>query len=153
MLKLLKKALFIVGFILLYFVGIREVRKGLLSIQAPTLEEVSNYEIEFISGVSVSISPVANKSFQYRIPFDSFLLFSGIGLIALGGSRKFFYYLFAVQFAGGVLSTIFLWIGIQTTYYFLVVPDMVARYLLPLSSLGLVALYYIKLNSKGKNER
>lgn len=150
--KLLKKAFFIIGFILLYFVAIREVRKVMLQIQAPLLEEVSVYEIESVSGVSLTISPIPHKKFQYRIPFDSFLLFSGIGLIALGASIRFFYYLFTVQLAGGILSTIFLWLGVQTTYYFLIVPDIIGRYLIPLSSLGLVALYYIQLNAKEKNE-
>lgn len=145
--KLLRKFLLILGFVLIYFFGVRNVRVTLIDfIQNPVNNLIENNQnldlirnpttIDFISNYSESTS---NK-YTFKFPFGMFFLFSIIGLIITDATTNKYLILIFIHFIGGLLSIIFLFFGVTNWGYFLIVPDIISRYLLPMFSLGLVAL-------------
>lgn len=145
--RLLRKILLILGFVLIYFFGVRNVRVALIDfIQYPVNNLIENNQnldlirnpttIDFISSYSESI----NNKYTFKFPYGMFFLFSIIGLIIIGASTNKYSILICIHFTGGLLSIIFLFLGVSSWGYFLIIPDIISRYLLPLFSLGLVAL-------------
>ncbi len=162
MLNLLKKGLLVISFVLIYFLGVREVRKVVHNIHLgtvlPTQLGQINNQIDFESQSSVSftfhkLGTEKSHGWQYKMPFGSFFLFGTIGLILLGASRKDFGILSAIHIVGGVVSFIFVLIGVHGWVNFLIIPDILSRYLIPVSSLGFVALTYVQKKPKGLNEK
>lgn len=99
------------------------------------------------SSVSFTFEYNANTEFtkkMYKIPFGMFFLFSMIGLIMLGSRKEAFYILIVIHFLGGIISFLALIYSVPDHPYYLVIPDMIGRYLIPLLSLGLVALSYLQ---------
>ncbi|HCD53570.1 MAG TPA: hypothetical protein DEQ34_14065 [Balneolaceae bacterium] len=152
MLHWLKKSLLLIVLIGVYFLGLREIRKiGHNALMGSLLPD--NYgEITdglfFFSQSSVSFtlaeSMEADHGWQYKMPFGSFFLFSILGLVFVGGKSSDYGVLALIHVTGFVLSTLFVWIGLRAGNGFFVVPDMLSRYLVPLASLGLVALVYLR---------
>lgn len=162
MLHLLKKGLLVIGFVLIYFLGVREVRKVVHNFHLGTILPAQlgqiNNQLEFESQSSVSftfhkLGTEKGHGWQYKMPFGSFFLFGTIGLILSGTNRKEFGILSAIHVVGGVVSFTFVFIGLQGWANFLIIPDLLSRYLIPVSSLGFVALTYVQKKPKGLNEK
>ncbi len=155
--NLLKKGLIILGFVLIYFIGIRQARSFIHDLHLGTIlpDEygVINEDVGFMAESSVSFTAflLGGKTphgWQYKIPFGSFFLFSMIGLIIIDSKRKHYYILTSIHLIGGVISFSFFVLGINTFTQFLVIPDIISRYLLPVCSLGVVALSYLEKKNK-----
>ncbi len=155
--NLFKKGLIILGFTLIYFLGIRQVRSFIHELHLGTIlpEEygVINEDIGFMAESSVSftaflLSEVKPHGWQYKIPFGSFFLFSAIGLIIIDSERKHYYILSLIHFIGGIVSFSFFVLGINVFTPVLIIPDIIARYLMPVCSLGVVALSYLEKKNK-----
>lgn len=157
MFKLFKKALLIIGFILLYFLGIREVRKVVHELHLGTVfpEQLSviddELEIESQSSVSFTFYNLQYEKghgWQYKIPFGSFFLLAVIGLILIDANGKEYATLASIHIIGGLISFLFVLMGINIWINFLIIPDLLGRYLIPISSLGYVALSYVQKKQK-----
>ncbi len=153
MLKLLKMGVLIITFVLIYFFGIREIRGVILDLHQGTILPEEYGEIQnglfFTELSSVSFSfykkaKVIHKFWVYKIPFGLYFLLGCIGLIILYAGSKPYYYLIGIQIIGGMISFLFLLLAINISYHFIVIPDLISRYLTPLCSLGLVALTYVQ---------
>tara|TARA_R110000868_G_scaffold383578_10_gene650735 strand:- start:7977 stop:8465 length:489 start_codon:yes stop_codon:yes gene_type:complete len=160
--SLLKKGLFIIGFVLIYFVGIREVRKviheGHFGTVFPEQLGSINDELRLEAQSSVSFTLLEVKEnnghgWQYKMPFGSFFLFAILGLILLGANRKDYTILSLIHIIGGIISFLFVLLGINIGVKFLIIPDLLSRYLIPVSSLGFVALTYLQKNSRDSDEK
>ncbi|MBO6523651.1 MAG: hypothetical protein JJ971_07505 [Balneolaceae bacterium] len=153
MLDWFKKGALIITLVFIYFFGIREIRGVILDTHLGTILPQDYGEIQnglfFTELSSVSFSfynktRVIHKFWVYKIPFGLFFLLACIGLIILYANSKFYYYLIGIQIIGGAISFLFLLLTISISDHFIVVPDLISRYLTPLCSLGLVALTYIQ---------
>ena len=149
----IKKAGFIIALILFYFLGIRELRGVVHDLHLGTIlpEDYGKVqeEINFTAQSSVSFSfyeeaEVIHKKWDYKIPFGMFFLFGCIGLITLGSRSNSYMYLIGIHFIGGILSFVGLLLALTLSIKFLIIPDILSNYLVPLCSLGLVALSYIQ---------
>ena len=145
----------------MYFSLFRDIR-GVLheNLRGTILPEnygVINDEIAFITPSSVAFILYRFESnpengWQYKMPFGSFFLFSLIGLVFIKAKRKSFLILISFHFIGGLLSTLFVWIGIHGFTNALIFTDFISRYLLPIGSLGLVALTLVQIKDSAENE-
>lgn len=161
MLNPLKKLLLIIGFVLLYFLGVREVR-GIIhdahyGIILPSQQGLITNEVGFESQSSVSftfyeLNTESGHGWQYKIPYGSFFLFAIIGLISIGASMKDYWILILIHLFAGIISFSFVLMGIHFWVKLLMISDLLTRYLLPISSMGFVALIYLQQRSKVSNE-
>lgn len=148
----LKKLILVFVVAGVYFIIVREVRKSFVSIQIEkVLEFQGTSSITKIEQAPVSITFILDGSHMrlYKISFGMFFLFACIGLVLVDSKKKDYLILFLIHMIGGLLSTIFMWVGINSSTSLLVIPDALSRYFIPLCSLGLVALVYIQ--NKNKN--
>lgn len=148
--KLFKKAILILAVILVYFLGIKEVRKKVISSQFSSISKVEDRN-EFtniqLNGVSISFFEEDRKENLYRtykMPFGMFFLFSMILLVLIDGKRNDFLALVLIHFSIGILSYLFIRLSISMNSEWILIPDFLSRYLDPISSMGIVALSYIK---------
>lgn len=135
--------------------GLREIRKGLIDIQVESVIEAEGERgITTIEPAQVSITFTLEKinTRVYKISFDMFFLFSCIGLVLVEGNRRDYLVLVSIHFIGGILSTAFMWISINSNPGLLIIPDALSGYFIPLCSLGLVALVYIQKKNELRNE-
>lgn len=146
--------------IVLYFGPFRGVRAwvhdGLMGTLLPAEHGPITNTIQFDSNASVSFNFFYSHSkdpdgWQFKIPFGAFFLFSIIGLVAISAGKNSYLLLVLLHFLGGVMSLCCVWLGIHVQPYFLVVPDFLGRYLLPLGSLGLVAITLVLKKAKRTN--
>lgn len=154
MYNLAKKALIIIVFSLIYFLGIREARAFLHGLHLGTIlpDEYGVFDegISFDNKSSVSFSFYTNfdsdevsRVWSYKIPFGLFFLLAVLGLILLDSETKYYYYISVIQLIALIFSIIGLLLAKSLSAKFLVIPDIISLYLLPLCSLGLVALVFI----------
>lgn len=157
MFKLVKKIALAITFVLVYFFGIREARGIIHDFHLGTVlpEEYGVFSQDFLftSPTSVSFSfyretDIVHKIWIYKIPFGLFFLIAVISLILLQSDKKFFSYLVFVQIFLGFLSFIGLFLAKYVSITLLSIPDLLSRYLIPLCSLGLVALAYMEQKNK-----
>lgn len=153
MYSLLKRGALIAIFILIYFYGVREIRGLVHNLHLGTIlpEEYGEFQegLKFYAPSSVSFAffedvEVVHKQWSYKIPFGMFFLFGCLGLIALGSVYQSYVYLIGIHLAGGMISFIGLILALNLSIKFLILPDLISSYLVPLCSLGLVALSYIQ---------
>lgn len=149
--NLFKKLVLIFAIVGVYFLAVREARKSLVSIQIEkVLEFQGRSSITKIEQAPVSIT-FALDTFStrlYKISFGMFFLFGCIGLVLVESKRTDFLILVSIHLIGGIISTAFMWIGINSSSNLLIIPDALSRYFIPLCSLGLVALVYIQNKNK-----
>lgn len=158
---LLKKLLLFIVIVLIYFLGIRNLRAvvhdlhfgSVLPDTYGLVGESTN--LTFYSQSTVSYTFVYQPDeteyiWIYKIPFDSFFLFAMLGLVFLNAKKDDYLILTGIHFTSGLISLLFLVLGIHFQHYLLLVPDLLSRYLVPLCSLGMVGLAYLK--NKGKLE-
>lgn len=159
MLLLLKKVLLIAVFILIYFLGIREIRVMIHDFHLGTILPAEYGQLEgdlyFISKSPVSFTfyeeaKVIHKKWKYKIPFGLFFLLGFIGLILIDVDKILYLYLIGIHAMGVVISFLFLNFATRWCSHFLIVPDLLTRYLIPLFSLGLAALTYIQQKEKAE---
>ncbi len=156
---LLKKLLLFIVIVAIYFLGVRKVRSAIHDVHLGSIlpntyglvEEDSN--IAFFAQSSVGFtfyeqSEESSYNWQYKIPFGSFFLFSVLGLVLVGAGKNEYLILAGIHVISGLISFFFLAIGINFYHNFLLVPDLLSRYLVPLCSLGLVGLAYLKKTGK-----
>ncbi len=154
--KLLIRAILFILTLLLYVFGIHELRKELTDFYMNQIQE-ENYTSESIifkkasSNVSIIIFNTANSisnGWRFRIPFGSFWLYSTLALIIIGASFKDYINLLIIQVCGWLMSTVLIsfW---QFEYEIIFITiDFICRYLVPLFSLGYVAIVFGNRKSK-----
>ncbi len=76
----------------------------------------------------------------FRISFGYYFLLAIIGLSFLAQDRKPFLFLISIHLLFTLISIISLYIGLYSISMFLILSDVIARYIIPVCSLGLVAL-------------
>jgi hypothetical protein len=144
----LKKGILAVVLVLVYFLGIREVRQVVhdfyMGTVMPSKYGQINENYVFYSQSSVSFTIVdsaesSSKGWQFRIPFDSYWLFGTFALILAGASLRQFVFLVYMHIAAGLITLVFVWIGIKGFDVLLIATDFICRYLIPLISLGYAA--------------
>ena len=148
--KLFKKVLLIVFFIFVYFLGIRSVRESIVAIQRDSIIELVSEKQE----LTVELQSVSfkfdfhrdgfDKELTSKLSFGMFFLFAVIGFIVIDTPSRMYYILLGIHLIGAVLVTSFTWISLKSNPLLLTIPDFLSRYLIPLSSFGLVALSYLQ---------
>ncbi|MEQ9265703.1 MAG: hypothetical protein RLN81_10810 [Balneolaceae bacterium] len=149
--KLVYKFLIVIGIILIYFSGIR-VFRGIvhdihMGIFLPEEYGIVSDDLIFYSQSSVSFTfeSVGEEipiTWQYKIPFGIFFLFSLIALSSFSSSKQHYFALILIHLFCGFLSFVFMILGTNYLKELLFVPDFVSRYLIPICSLGYVVLIY-----------
>ncbi|RNC86041.1 MAG: hypothetical protein ED557_04525 [Balneola sp.] len=155
---LLKKLLLLTIVVIVYFFGIRNLRSLVhdfhLGSVLPTSSGLidGDTSLSFYSQSSVSYTFYYNSdssyTWVYKIPYGAFFLFSLLGLILIDAKRVDYLILIGIHFTSGLISFLFLLVGINFYHYLLIVPDLLSRYLVPLFSLGLVGFAYLKKDGK-----
>lgn len=157
MVDLAKKLVLIVCFIAIYFFMLRSGRAllhdQLMGTLLPKEYGVIQDNLAFLSQSSVSftIYDIIQNShgWQYKMPFGSFFLFAMIGLIAIKSGKSGYLQLIGLHLAGFIIATIAVWVALKGVTNAMVITDFISRYLVPVGSLGLVAITYMQM----KNER
>ena len=158
--RILKKGGLAVLIVLIYFFGIRELRQEVHDLYMGTVlpDEYGqiNDDYSFYSQSSVSFTIIPNStssqiSWQFRIPFDSYWLFGTFVLILIGASKKEYIVLSTIHLVSGISNTILVAIGIFGYDIFLILTDFNCRYLIPLASLGYVAVIVGTKKSKSSS--
>lgn len=157
MYSLLRKALYIAVFVSIYFLGIREIRALIHDAHLGTVlpeqygqisSELSFYPQSSVSFTFFKTGTEFKPEWQYKIPFGLFFLLAILGLISIGADNRMFVYLVSIHFAAGLLSFLMMVIAVNGLRSFIIIPDLISRYLIPLCSLGLVALTYLEQKNK-----
>ncbi|MBO6792736.1 MAG: hypothetical protein JJ895_02405 [Balneolaceae bacterium] len=155
--NILKKVLIVLAVAVIYFFGIRELRKSIHEIYRGTLLPndygIVNEDLSFYAQSSVSFTfcndcEEYGKGWQFKIPFGSFFLFSVIGLVLIGVDHIPYIVLSGFHFMMGILTLILVCLAINYTSSLLIIVDFISRYLLPLGSFGYVAFVYGKSKMK-----
>lgn len=149
MLDILKKVGLVTLVVLIYFFGIRELRQELHDLYMGTLlpteygEINEHYLFYSQSSVSFSFDSIQNamsEGWQFRMPFDSYWLFGTIVLVLIGASKMEYVILSVVHLTTGIFTGLLVAIGLSGNDIFLITTDFICRYLIPLVSLGYVAI-------------
>ncbi len=146
MLGLLKKSLLVAFFILIYFLIIIPIRNH-LAYYIYNYLSVANLDTFFfkLQGRILVLGLVDSiKVYPLKMPYDITFFISSIAFI-LQNNWKYLGLLTIIPLTGFVIALIFLLIGIHQCINILLIPiDLIGRYMVPLCSLGLVALAYIQ---------
>ena len=154
--NILKRVGLAIFIILIYFLGIRELRKEMHDLYVGTIfpenygqinEHYAYSSQSSVAFVIYAINGTQPKGWDLRMPFDSYWLFGTIGLIFLGSRKDNFVVLIAIHLVTGVLNVLFVLIGLKGYDFFLFSVDFMCRYLIPLASLGYVSTRF------GQHER
>ncbi len=156
---LLKKFLLIIIVVAIYFIGVRKLRAAIHDLHLGSILPTSygvideDSEVTFFAQSSVSYtfyyqSDEANYIWMYKIPFGSFFLFAVLGLILVNAKKNDYLILVGIHLISGLIALLFLILGLNLQKYFLIIPDLLSRYLVPLCSLGMVGYTYLKNNGK-----
>lgn len=138
----------------IYFIGIREIRSSLNEIHYDIITAQNDVSKDYSVKKKTTIlkfdigSTKTVENWVFKLPFGMFFLFGCIGLVLVDSKRKDFLILVSIHLIGGIISTAFMWIGINSSSSLLIIPDALSRYFIPLCSLGLVALVYIQNKNK-----
>lgn len=147
--NVLKKVGLAAAVIVIYFLGIREVRQEVHDFYMGTIlpEEYGeiNNQYSFYSQSSVSFTICSEcseygKGWLFKVPFGSFWLFGAFALVLISAKRESYLILSAIHLSAGILTFLFVLIGKNGFDVLMIGTDFISRYLLPLFSLGYVAL-------------
>lgn len=161
MLDLLKRVVLIIGVILFYFFIFRSARvwghDQLLGSLLPDSYGTVNSDVGFFSPSTVGfmlyrIGENPENGWQYKMPFGSFFLFAMIGLIAIKSGKSGYFQLIGLHLAGFIIATIAVWIALKNVTNALVITDFISRYLVPVGSLGLVAISHMQKKNEDQRE-
>lgn len=156
----MKKAGFIVLYISIHFLIVRPVRTQMFLLQT---RGIDRGDIEQLHDVSVQKMDVRliyfefklkdhQKILHYKIPFGFFFLIGIIGLILADAKKEEFLFLIAVHGGVTILATLILWYGVYVFSWTLFVLDLISRYLVPMTSIGLIPIAFLE-KYKLDNER
>ncbi len=147
--NILKRVGLAIVIVVLYFLGIRELRQEMHQLYMGTIlpqeygeinEHYSYYAQSSVSFTITATSETETKGWQFRIPFDSYWLFGTLILVLFGKSRKEYFYLSLIHIISGLITLCCVIIGLKGFDIFLITTDFICRYLIPLASLGYVSL-------------
>jgi len=147
--NVLKKAGLAAAVVVIYFFVIREVRQEVHNFYMGTVLPDEHGEINdhysFYSQSSVSFTICSEcteygKGWLFKVPFGSFWLFGAFALVLISAKRESYLILSAIHLSAGVVTFLFVLIGQNGFDILMIGTDFISRYLLPLFSLGYVAL-------------
>lgn len=157
--KLIRKALFAVLFVGLYFIVVREIR---ISLNTFFYELITDIEIS--SNLNVVKFPTRlwiydysfefAKTYTFRFAFGYYYLLGMTGLLFFSFDKRSFSYLTITHLLLTIVSLIATLIGLIRFNSFLILSDIISRYLIPSISLGIVAIspILVQKTNKGKTE-
>jgi hypothetical protein len=145
-----------IGFCLIiagYFIFIRPLRAGFLSVLIPMIEPLveqsSNVEYyrnttALYFNVTISLSREVNvlKDYTYMMAFNSYYLFASLGLSIINDLKSSLFTLSAIHATSWITATIFLFAGLTLHPNWWIGSNLITVYLLPLASMALVAIRY-----------
>ncbi len=158
--KILTKIGLVLVIIIGYFFGIRELRQEIHSIYLGTILPAEygaiNSDLSFYSQSSVSFTFCEDcseygKGWQFRIPFDSYWLFSMITLVLISADKQSYLNLAYIHLSAGILTLCLVLIGIQGINVLMMTTDFISRYGIPLASFGYVAFVYGNSKKNGSD--
>ena len=155
-----KKLVLIFFFIAFYFFILRSGRAvlhdQLMGTLLPQEYGAIQDDLAFHSQSTVSFmifsSQVINHGWQYKMPFGSFFLFAMIGLMGIKSRKSGYIQLTVLHAVGFVIGTMAVWIGINGFPRALILTDFISRYLVPVGSLGLVAISLMQKKNEDQRE-
>ncbi|MTI89604.1 MAG: hypothetical protein FH748_16740 [Balneolaceae bacterium] len=156
--KTLRKILLIGFVVLVYVYTIRPARNILFSFQYNSTVSEQTLKEQKIEVITLEERAVifgygenqAAKRWHYTIPFGIYFVLSLALLIMPGGKRKLILILVIIHFIAMAAASLLLWTGMNWHPNWLMGLDLMARYLIPFGSFGLIPLAYIQ--QKNTNE-
>lgn len=144
----MKKAIFVGIYILFHLFILREIRTSLFSWQTNALVQTNAQQIDEVSisdlGTRLiyieSKTDTIEKIWHYKFPFGFFFLLGMIGLILIGSDKNFYLILITIHVLAAVIATLVFSFLIYQSIWWLAVCDMISRYFIPLSSIGIIPL-------------
>ncbi len=149
----LKKVLFGIGILLIYFSALRPIRGHVISfIDRHTSYE--DLEQSYESATSIKMMSLTNakqKELYFKAPFGMFFLLAIVGLIFVDFRVKNFLWLSAIHLSIWIIAFISFKIGVKGNPFFLDIMDFFIRYSLPLCTMGLIPILLLMKQSKRVN--
>lgn len=144
----MRKVVFVSIYILFHLFVLREVRTPLFGLQTDSLVKENITEVEHVSvsdlGTRLIYLEYKNDEFQkiwhYKFPFGFFFLLGMIGLIIIGSNKNFYLILIVIHLFTAIIASLVFSFFIFQSVWWLTVCDMLSRYFIPLSSIGIIPL-------------
>ncbi|MEX0719389.1 MAG: hypothetical protein WD059_01895 [Balneolaceae bacterium] len=138
--------------LLVYFFLLRPIRGEINQTIFPLVEQSiqeSDSQISYSQSGTVSNriewGDISNpKELYLKIPFGLNFLIGIIGLILVKAENRYYWILAAIQLGGGIVAFASFYFGTVSSANFLIITDLIMRYLMPLCSLGIVPLAFIQ---------
>ena len=143
------------GIIGLYFIVVRPVRVGFISALLDYMEPVLSTlkDVGFRNSATSLILSIGNqeahslKEFTYGLSFNSFFLFTSLGLWALKNFKNSMLTLTLIHLLGWIIATLFFIAGLYVHPNWCVGSDLITVYLISMASLSWVAIVYAEPKS------
>lgn len=144
----MKKAVLVGLYIMFHLFVLREVRTSFFEVQTKYLVEegISSIETISVNGLGARLIYLEyhaddfKKIWHYKFPFGFFFLLGMIGLILLGADKNFYLIIIGVHLIVTIMCTLIFSYLIYQNVWWLAVSDMLSRYFIPLSSIGIIPL-------------
>lgn len=144
----MKKAILVGIYIVFHLFVLREVRTSLFEFQTDALVHQNITDVENLSVNKLGTrliyleyqSDDFEKIWHYKFPFGFFFLLGMIGLILIGSNKNFYLVLIVIHLFTAIIASLVFSFFIFQSAWWLTVCDMLSRYFIPLSSIGIIPL-------------
>lgn len=144
---MMKKIIFIVLYVALHFLIMHDVRTAVFSFQTQELtEKIEHVENTTISKLGTRLiyfeynSENFDKIWTYKLPFGFFFFLGIIGLILTGANKNYYFGLIGIHLLVSIAGALVFTYLVYKSVWMLAVCDLLSRYIIPLSSIGIIPL-------------
>lgn len=149
-----KRALLLVGFILIYFLAIRPVRSYITKEIVKPIYIASNEGNEAVQLVSRDQSQTFNiiaekaskESYYYKFQFGIFFLIPMVGLIVINADKIYYTSVVCIHLFGSILTFICFWIAVSGVWQGIVIGDLIMLYIVPAFAMGVLPIALLNRN-------
>lgn len=139
----------------LYFFVVRPIRVGFISVLMDFMDPILSTikEVGIRNSATTLVLSIGNqeahslKEFTYGLSFNSFFLFTSLGLWALKNFKNSMLTLTLIHLLGWIIATLFFIAGLYVHPNWCVGSDLITVYLISMASLSWVAIVYAEPKS------
>jgi|AntRauTorcE11897_2_1112592.scaffolds.fasta_scaffold00349_4 hypothetical protein len=144
----MKKTALVVLYILFHLFILREPRTALFTWQTEGfvqnhVENIDQISVKELGTRLINVNYQAGdfqKILHYKFPFGFFFLLGIIGLILIGSEKNFYILLIGIHAFTAIIASLTFSLLAGQSVWLLIVCDMLSRYFIPLSSIGIIPL-------------
>lgn len=144
----MKKTVLVVLYILFHLFVLREIRTAAFTWQTQSFVPEGVHQIEEVTVQKLGArlvyfeyeSRFFNKVLTYKFPFGFFFLIGIIGLILIGSGKNLYLILVGIHIFTVIIASLIFSILVYHSIWWFTVVDMLTRYFIPLSSIGIIPL-------------